>query len=492
MKMKFGLILATLGLCAMGMHVVAFAEETDVLEQQAVEADMIDEDLIQEDLSNRIIDSEVLVISLNESESKEIYASVNESQKKVANIKLNKDEHVKYMTGNNEGLFQPNTSLTKAETASLIYSLITDFSETEKIQETTFSDVSVDKWYANAIHTLASYGVFAGKDGKFSPDTYISRAEFISALSKFEELESSEKRFADVSENHWAYREILSAAEKGWISGYSDGTFHPDGTLTRAEAVTVLNKVLERKPDLDTIFSSDGIRIFPDVEKDFWAYGSIMEATIGHKSQKENGFEKWTDFTREKTVLTPGYHVIQGALYYVDPNSGDFVTNQYVKGHQYDSMGKYVTGNPELDVMIRAETKKIVKPAMSQHDMLRAAYNYLANASNYSYRKEEILPTGATGWEERYAIPMFQKHKGNCYSYASVFYYLCKNIGYEPKTVAGTVGQRKAPHGWVEIMIDGTTYLYDPELAMANRKTISLDQLFEVTYADTPYVYSKH
>lgn len=403
-------------------------------------------------------------------------------------VKLNTVEHIRYMNGSSSGMFNPSSALTKAEAAQMIYSLLLNASEADVVQNISFRDVKADAWYAEAVNKLASYGVINGSGGAFRPDVLISRAEFLTILSKFSESVESDVTFTDVSEDHWAYDIIASAAAKGWISGYSDGTFHPDGTLLRSEAVTITNRVLGRSADKNTISSAAGIRIFPDVDKSHWAYYDIMEATIGHEYSGSGAGEVWTSFTKEKTTLSEGTHVINGILYCVK-SDGFFAANEYIDGHWYDTSGKYVTGNVTLDELMRAATRACVTSGMTQHQMLQATFNYMVN--NYTYLTRPILSTGATGWTEEYAVPMFQKHKGNCYSFAAAYYYLVKNIGYNPREVAGLVGHNRRPHGWIEIDIGGRTYIYDTELTMAKRRDGYNYYLFEMTYGNAPFVYAK-
>ncbi len=403
-------------------------------------------------------------------------------------VKLNTADHVRYMNGSSNGLFNPSSALTKAEAAQMIYSLLLNPSPADVVQNISFSDVKADAWYAEAVNKLASYGVINGSGGAFRPDVLISRAEFLTILSRFGELAESDITFTDVSEDHWAYDIIVSAATKGWINGYEDGTFHPDGTLLRSEAVAITNRVLGRSADKNTINSAAGIRIFPDVEKSHWAYYDIMEASIGHEYSGSGSGEVWTSFTKEKTALAEGTHVINGILYRVK-SDGFFAANEYIDGHWYDASGKYVTGNATLDELMRAATRACVTPGMTQHQMLQTTFNYMIN--NYTYLTRPILSTGATGWTEEYAVPMFQKHKGNCYSFAAAYYYLVKNIGYNPREVAGLVGHNRRPHGWIEIDIGGRTYIYDTELTMAKRRDGYNYYLFEMTYGNAPFVYAK-
>ena len=407
-------------------------------------------------------------------------------------VKLNTVNHIRYMNGSSDGMFYPSSALTRAEAAQMIYSLLLDASDADIVQSVSFSDVAAGDWYAEAVNSLAGYGVIngvsGGGEGIFRPNSFISRAEFVTILSKFSQPVESNRTFSDVSKSHWAHDIIASAAEQGWISGYTDGTFHPDGTLSRAEAAVVVNRVLGRSADKNTVGSSAGVRIFPDLEKWRWAYYDIMEATIGHEHSGNRSSEVWTSFTKEKTALSAGTHVINGVLYLVK-SDGTFAANEYVDGHWYDTSGKYVTGNATLDELMRSATRACVKAGMTQHQMLQATFNYMIN--NYTYLSRAKLATGATGWTEEYAVPMFQKHKGNCYSFAAAYYYLAKNIGYNPREVAGLVGHNRRPHGWIEIDIAGTTYIYDTELTMAKRRDGYNYYLFEMTYRNAPFVYSK-
>ncbi len=411
-----------------------------------------------------------------------------EPQAPAVTVKLNTASHIRYMNGSSDGMFYPSSALTRAEAAQMINSLISEATAADVVQNVSFSDVSADAWYAGAVNSLAGYGVLNGSGGAFRPESFISRAEFVAMLSKFGTVTESAKTFSDVPESHWAHDIVASAAEQGWISGYADGTFHPDGTLSRAEAAAVTNRVLGRSADESTVDSGYGIRIFPDLEKWHWAYYDIMEATIGHEHSGSGENEVWTSFTKETTALSVGTHVINGILYRVK-SDGTFAANEYVDGHWYDTMGRYITGNETLDELMRAATRACVTSGMTQHEMLKSAFNYMIN--NYTYISRAKLSTGATGWTEEYAVPMFQKHKGNCYSFAAAYYYLAKNIGYNPREVAGLVGYNRRPHGWIEIDINGRTYIYDTELTMAKRRDGYNYYLFEMTYSNAPFVYAK-
>ena len=143
---------------------------------------------------------------------------------------------------------------------------------------------------------MTSAGILEGyEDGTFRPDASITRAEFAAIASRFDKLEAGSKTFSDVPESHWAYEAISSAAEKGWINGYPDGTFRPENAITRAEAVTLANAVLQR--ECDEAFVADHLSemlTFNDLSDGHWAYGEIMEAANAHDYESVDGSETWT------------------------------------------------------------------------------------------------------------------------------------------------------------------------------------------------------
>jgi len=149
------------------------------------------------------------------------------------------------------------------------------------------------EWYAQPVAYLASNGILKGYlDGTFRPDANITRAELATMLSRFENLrETSASAFPDVV-GHWAEKSVNSAAAKGWVSGYPDGTFKPENNITRAETVAVVNRMLER-----TVLKEDlpgWAPRYADLLDSHWAYADIIEASAEHKfERKESGYEIW-------------------------------------------------------------------------------------------------------------------------------------------------------------------------------------------------------
>ena len=200
---------------------------------------------------------------------------------------LIKDDHFAYMVGNG-GKLRPTDNLTRAEAAQVLYNLLKDKKMGDK--KVSFSDVTEGKWFYTAVMTLASNGIIKGySDGTFHPNAPITRAEFATLCSRFDSLNDGNMTFSDVPESYWAYKYIVSAATKGWITGYSDGTFRPDNNINRSEVIALLNRVLERYPDKEFIDAHEAeLRSFSDVSKSYWNYYGIMEAANGHNYTKED------------------------------------------------------------------------------------------------------------------------------------------------------------------------------------------------------------
>lgn len=191
---------------------------------------------------------------------------------------LRTGDHETYMVGYQDGSFLPNQAMTRAEVAIMFYNLLTDPVETE---ENPFTDLNENSDYYQAALTLNVMGIITGySDKTFRPDGSISRAEFVKILGRCFQQETGEIDYSDVPDDFWAYAEIASAQAKGWIGGYSDGTFRPNESVTRAQVAKVMNIALERR---DSDFAKDKTKLkFRDVPRSFWAFEDIAEAAKPH------------------------------------------------------------------------------------------------------------------------------------------------------------------------------------------------------------------
>ena len=212
---------------------------------------------------------------------------------------LNGEDHFNYIVGDADGKVHPERNITRAEVASIFFRLLKDDVRSENLtDQNTFADVSADDWYNVAVSTMSDMGIVFGRtDYQFVPDAYITRAEFAAIAARFDsESYSGDDLFTDI-EGHWAENQINRAAEKGWITGYPDGTFDPNRYITRAEAVTMINRVLNRMPEDEDALHED-MKVFVDnADANAWYYLAIQEATNSHEYEKDDDdvYETWTD-----------------------------------------------------------------------------------------------------------------------------------------------------------------------------------------------------
>ena len=235
--------------------------------------------------------------------------------------RLNTARHIRYINGVGNAKFGPTASLTRAQAAQILYQLL----ESKEMGPFTcvFSDVKDTAWYAAPVKTLASLGVINGyKDGTFGPNKTITRAEFVTMLVNLTGVTGEGGTFTDVSAKHWARRNIAAAAAQGWISGYLEKngtyTFRPSRTITRAEAVVVMNRVLGRSGK--NVTEAPGLLHFIDVKTSDWWYSDVLEASVAHEHTGVGTGETWTSFTVESCGLEPGLHKVGAAYVYVDGN----------------------------------------------------------------------------------------------------------------------------------------------------------------------------
>ena len=197
--------------------------------------------------------------------------------------------------------FRPYDALTRAEMACLLYRMLDDEQKRDSFvgYDCKFTDVDIPQntWYGRALMNLDLLGIVKGyEDGTFRPNQPVSRAEFVVLLSRIHELEAGEKSFPDVPKTHWAYDAIAAAGAAGWINGYEDGTFRPNQSVKRIEAVKMINNMLGWSCDRDFVDNETHLSgfEFEDLERGSWEYYEVMEATLSHNCIHETGKEIWT------------------------------------------------------------------------------------------------------------------------------------------------------------------------------------------------------
>ena len=221
---------------------------------------------------------------------------------------LNGNDHYAYIVGYPDKTVRPQNGITRAEVATIFFRLLTD--ETRNANSTksnSYSDVAAGAWYNHAVSTLSAMGIVKGdSNGKFNPNAPITRAEFAAIAARFDDkANSTTADFSDIV-SHWAKNEISAASNNGWINGYPDGTFRPDNKITRAEAMTLVNRVLKRLPETAEDLHDDMIKWSDNSDASQWFYLAVQEATNSHYYKaKENKFEKWSELrdTRDWTEL---------------------------------------------------------------------------------------------------------------------------------------------------------------------------------------------
>ena len=212
---------------------------------------------------------------------------------------LNGDDHYAYVVGYSDGTVRPNANISRAEVATIFFRLLKEeVRDGNLTTENTFADVTDGQWHNKAISTMAKLGIVKGRRAdSFDPDASITRAEFAAICARFntKPVENSGS-FSDIS-GHWAENEIERAAAFGWISGYPDGTFRPDARITRAEAMTMINRVLCRMPQSESNLL-DSMVTWPDNKPSDWHYLAVQEATNSHDFDRQGEVgESWTKLT---------------------------------------------------------------------------------------------------------------------------------------------------------------------------------------------------
>ena len=211
---------------------------------------------------------------------------------------LNGDDHFAYVAGYTDGTVRPNAKITRAEVAMIFYRLLDeDVRVANENDSNAFSDVTDGMWFNTAVSTISRLGIVKGRSTEiFDPNAPITRAEFATICARFDhsKVESTES-FSDIH-GHWAEKFVEHAAALGWVNGYMDGTFRPNATITRAEAMAMINRVLGRLPESEKDLLP-GMKTWPDnADPSAWYYLAVQEATNGHTfERKADGVhEQWS------------------------------------------------------------------------------------------------------------------------------------------------------------------------------------------------------
>lgn len=464
-----------------------------------------------------------------EQQEKEIAAPVHLSslriEKEIFPENTKTDEA--YMQGN-RGFFLPDDTITRAEIAQVYWNLHLSVPGGR-----TFSDVAPGDWFAQAVAELS--GALKGySDGTFRPQQEATLAEFLTVLCRVLELEPP--ALEDGAGQPWYAPYLLAAQEAGWLDAHPDA--QADAPVTRAVAVSILNRALGREPDREAIDNLD-VCVYLDVTPEHPDYYDILEASITHTCDLDRD-GAWIEKSLEFPNLSAGIHVGGGSAYYVledrtlygepgllevdgarylvadetgriyadealhqygeelvfSTESGALLCNGSWHDFQFDDQGYYTTGDAELDGYVEEALAACTDETMTQAEKLYAAYCHVRSFGYLGRNSTIYVKTMSPTQASAYAKKIFSTGKGDCYNFAAAFYYLARRLGYDATAVVGSCGYvwntRAIPHGWVEIPIDGATYLFDPQIEnYNNRNGISNEThgAFQVTYATAPANY---
>ena len=213
---------------------------------------------------------------------------------------LNDSDHFAYVIGYMDGNVRPYGLISRAETTTIFFRLLKDsVRDGNLLTSNTYTDVADDYWANTAISTMTGLGIVQGRSTTtFDPKAPITRAQFAAICARFDTGKSSgTQSFTDIK-GHWAEKYIERAAELGWIKGFEDGSFRPDTYITRAQAMTMINRVLNRIPE-DESDLLPGMNVWPDCNPGDWFYLAVQEATNSHDFEHKAGnYEIWTELTK--------------------------------------------------------------------------------------------------------------------------------------------------------------------------------------------------
>ena len=222
---------------------------------------------------------------------------------------LNNTDHFAYIVGYGNGEVRPQNSITRAEVAAIFFRLLEDdVRDANYTRQNKFTDVSNDAWYCSAVSTLSAMGIISGyPDATFRPNASITRAEFAAIATRFDvNGDKTPASFNDIAD-HWAKDEIAVAANNGWVNGYEDGSFRPQNKITRAETMSLVNRVLNRKPETAEDLLENMAKWTDNADTNAWYYLAVQEATNSHyyKYKENSQYEKWTELreTRDWSEL---------------------------------------------------------------------------------------------------------------------------------------------------------------------------------------------
>jgi uncharacterized repeat protein (TIGR01451 family) len=220
------------------------------------------------------------------------------------------EDHYGYVVGYPDGTVRPGRNITRAESATVLFRMLRDEVRAEHwTQENPYPDVQIEDWFNNAISVMNDMGTIYGyPDGTFKPNGNITRAELAALIARFARQMDmqplTQTQYGDIA-GHWAEEDIMYASSIGWLRGYPDDTFRPNQNLTRAEFMAAMNRVLERGPETpaDLIYGDELVNEWPDnADPDAWYYLDVQEATNSHEFERKETGDPSLGFNYETWI----------------------------------------------------------------------------------------------------------------------------------------------------------------------------------------------
>jgi hypothetical protein len=289
------------------------------------------------------------------------------------NSLLNEVEHVPYIKIYN-GVFRPNSPLTRAEMVAMLYTLL---AQKPADAPDVFTDDAGES-FEPAANALVAADIVRAYDDQFRSTNEVARDEFASTLARcFPALTYTQlPAFSDVPADHWGREAIALVTERNWLPAYEDG-FHPTDPITRADAVTAINRALNRRADVNAVNGGANIGGLLDVTAGHPAYYDILEAAIPHAySKNADGTEQWISYESIASSYSPGLLSIDGDLFYINDN-GQPATSVTIGGRYYGEDGRYTTQNAELDTWLKKIVREKTRSDMTMMQKREALYTWL-------------------------------------------------------------------------------------------------------------------
>ena len=303
--------------------------------------------------------------------------------------------------------------------------------------------------------------LFANEDGLLLPDEILNHADLALALNALA-AEGAAEYFPtlpnDVSPV--AYADLAAILAHFYTAEEITAAFPEAQDLTRSLFASGMNQLLGRTTDAPLSLNANYAPP-ADITADRADAVTLLEASAEHMPVADGIL--WSSLELP-TAYEPGFINLEGQLYYVQEDR-HFLKDGYVGTLYFDPEGRYTSGDATLDATVVSLLKEMIaqNPEADRFALLRIVYDHCHQ--NYTYRRTFDHPEyGSTGWEIQRANAMFETTKGNCYSYAAIFWALSRGLGYETRAISGKVLEDDQPHSWCIIQLeDGEDYIFDPQ-----------------------------